>query len=181
MTPALAIQAIPLTDRAELRVSRGGAARPLTSIADRGTGASPRHPHIACLPISVQDRADAGELRLFTAAEGGFDGAAVVVAEILASTVEAAFDRALAGDGAARLQNRLMMDYDIGVATGLVMATRGVERKAAYQVLCDISRDSNRRVADVAAELIQVGESGPRPPRLRLVVAPDERDQESTP
>lgn len=185
MTPALALRAVPASARAEFWVARTGAARTVTSVADRGrdwaAGAGHRYPHVACLPIAVLDRADAGELRLFTSAAGGFDSGAVMVAEVLASTIEAALDRAALRDDPGLLQERLSADQDIGVATGLVMASRGVDRQAAYQVLRGLSRDQQRRVVDVAAELIQVGESGAHPPRLRLVGAPLPGDGEPTP
>jgi hypothetical protein len=185
MTPALALRAVPTTARAEFWVARNGAARTITSVADRGrdgaAGAGHRYPHVACLPIAVLDRADAGELRLFTSAAEGFDGGAVMVAEVLASTIEAALDRAVLRDDPGHLQEKLAADQDIGVATGLVMASRGVDRQAAYQVLCGISRDQQRRVADVAAELIRAGESGAQRPRLRLVGAPLPGDGEPTP
>ena len=178
MSPALAIRAIPLTDRAELRVTRPGDPGVAASTADRDAtrpGAVSRPgSHVVCLPIALRDRAGAGELRLFTGATGGFDAAAVVVAEIVASQIEAALDQAFVdGNPGPAWGNEATMgrrrSYDTGVATGLVMASHGLDREAAYEVLRGIGQNTNRTVAEVAAQLIQVAESGAHPPQLRLV------------
>lgn len=176
MTPALAICAIPSIDRAELSITRPQGRDAVTSAAERSSGgrsgAGSSHSHVIRLPIALVDRTDAGELRLFTRVAGGFDAASMVAAEIMASQVEVALERALLTEAAGPEWQGLSKGYDVGIATGLVMASRGVGREAAYQVLAGIARDRNRTVAEVAAHVIDVGEGGARPPGLRLVTSP---------
>ena len=176
MTPGLVLRAIPVASRAELRVTRPGQTRPSTSSAEReptpAAASVPPNTHVLSLRISLLDRPRAGELVLSTQAVEGFEPIAAMTADILGSQVETALDRAHAREAVGRLQAGLASNRDIGVAIGLVMASRGLDREAAFDVLRDISVDSGRGLADVAADLIQVGESGSQRPPLRLVGDP---------
>lgn len=77
--------------------------------------------------------------------------------------------RAHARETAGHLQAGLASNRDIGVAIGRVMASQQLDRDAAFEVLRGISQNTNRKLADIAAHVIHVGESGTQPPRLRLV------------
>jgi hypothetical protein len=176
MTPGLVIRAVPVASRAELRVTRPGHTRPSTSSAERVAGPAaasvPANTHVLSFPISLQDLPHAGELLLSTQAVGGFEGVAAVTADLLGRQVEAALNRAHAREAVVRLQAGLAGNRDLGVAIGLVMASRGLDREAAFEVLRGICRDSGRGVAEIAADLIQAAESGSRRRPLRLVGDP---------
>lgn len=195
--PALILQAIPAVCRAELRVTRRG--RVTGSAADTRPG-----PHLASLPagrsvltfpVSVETGARAGEtsgaapggsLTVFTDTPSGFDDVTAWTASILAGQVEAALACAATRGLAGQLQVAVETNRDIGVAIGILMAAQDLTREQAYQVLRTISQHTNRRLAQVAGDLIHAGwrPPPPRPPwhpaapereRPRLIPVPGRR------
>lgn len=167
MTPALVLQAVPLATWAELQVTRPGRRRPVTSSAERNNRPAvalvPPHTRVLALQICLEGDAKAGILRLSTQSSEGFAGTAALTAATLTSQVESALGRAHVLEKAIHLQAGLANDRDIGVAVGLVMASHVLDREAALEVLRDVSHRTNRTLADIAALVIQVGESGTQP------------------
>lgn len=58
---------------------------------------------------------------------------------------------------------------DIGVVIGLVMASRELDRDAAFAVLQSISHETNRQRTDIAALVLAIAESGVSSTSLRSV------------
>ena len=173
MVPALVLQAVPVATCTELQVTRPGRRRPVSSSAYRdarpAVSVVPPGTHVLALQICLASNANAGVLRLSTQSEEAFAGSAAVTAAVLTSQVESALDRADARENATHLEREDVNNRDVGVAIGLVMASQELDRDAALQVLRDISYSTNRQLADIAAHVIEVGESGKPPTGLRLV------------
>ncbi len=174
MAPALVLQALPVATGAKLLVTRPGQRFPVTSSADRDGSCTaavlPADTRVLTLRICLEDRADAGVLRLHTRSAHGFRGATAVTAAILTSQLEAALDRAVAEEKSSRPQNGGPADdLDLGVALGLVMASQQLDRDGALELLHGISIHAGLDLADVVAHVIQIGESGATGRQLRLV------------
>lgn len=63
-------------------------------------------------------------------------------------------DGVLSQEHAAQMQEALKSSREIGAAIGLIMASRQVSEPDAFEILRMASQDSNRKVRDLAAELV---------------------------
>ncbi|MGA8979127.1 MAG: hypothetical protein WB473_08425 [Pedococcus sp.] len=173
MAPALVLQALPVATAALLQVTRPGSTSQVTTSADRcrssAAPVSPARTQVLALRICLEDRPDAGVLRLSTRSAHGFRGATAVTAAVLTGQLESALDRAHARENVQRPQLGPDGDLDLGVAVGLVMASQQLDREAALELLHGISLHAGLSVADIAAHVIRIGESGSHSKRLRLV------------
>jgi transcriptional regulator with GAF, ATPase, and Fis domain len=97
------------------------------------------------------DDSDTDALRAYT----------VLSEEILTTALAARDQSVLAG------QLQYALDYRIVIerATGYLMAAHGLDAVTAFQMLRRQARDSRRRVADVAAQLLDDPTSPPPPPK----------------
>ncbi len=59
---------------------------------------------------------------------------------------------------AMHLERALEHARDIGIAMGIVMATKKVTRQGAFELLRTVSQKQNRRLFQVAAEVADLGE-----------------------
>lgn len=176
MAPALFLQALPMATGAKLLVMGPGQGLPVTSSAGRcAAAAPPADIRVLTLRICLEDRADAGVLRLHTRSANGFRGAAAVTAAILTSQLEAALDRAVARVRSAGPRSAATNNLDLGVALGLVMASQQLDRDGAFELLNGISTQAGLDLVDVVAHVIQIGESGATGRQLRLVDPLDAR------
>ena len=57
----------------------------------------------------------------------------------------------------AQLEQALKSSRTIGAAIGLIMATRQVREEEAFQILKTASQNSNRKLRDLAEELVTAG------------------------
>ena len=110
---------------------------------------------------ALTDRADAAHLHADTAQERAD------VAETRADQMQAdslldreliaqlQADGVLSRDHVAQLQKALLSSRHIGAAVGILMATRRVTQDEALAILKETSQRSNRKLHDVATELVE--------------------------
>lgn len=61
----------------------------------------------------------------------------------------------LAAEHAAHMEQALTSSRTIGAAIGLLMGSRNIDQDKAFAVLKQASQDSNRKLRELAAELVQ--------------------------
>jgi hypothetical protein len=64
-------------------------------------------------------------------------------------------DGLLHAEQAANLEEALKSSRTIGAAIGLLMGSRDLDEERAFAVLKQVSRNSNRKLRELAAELVQ--------------------------
>jgi len=94
----------------------------------------------------------AGALNLFGFTENAFDGEDETVATVLAAHAAAAI---LASRQGEQLQSALTTRDRIGQAKGIVMERYGIDDVAAFEMLKQLSQDSNTRLVDIAQRVIE--------------------------
>lgn len=96
-------------------------------------------------------------LNLYSDARDAYDRAAVGVALILATHGAVVLSEILAKDRAGHLARALQSNRDIGTAMGILMHRHRFTRQEAFDVLSVASQNSNRKLADLAAEVVDTG------------------------
>ncbi len=86
-----------------------------------------------------------------------FDDAAVERAHLLAQHAVIAIEVSLADDRADNLQAALARSRTIGAAIGILVERYRLTPDGAFAVLARVSQHHNRKVADVATELLETG------------------------
>lgn len=100
----------------------------------------------------------AGALNLFAFKPNAFDGEAETIGIVLAAHAAAAI---LASREGEELQSALSTRDRIGQAKGIIMERFGVDDIRAFEMLRRLSQDSNTKLIDVAARVIETrGEGG---------------------
>jgi hypothetical protein len=75
-----------------------------------------------------------------------------------------AVDRAASQLAVTHLQTAIDTNRDIGAAVGILMARQGIGYQAAFHLLRAESQNKNRKLRDVAAEILTTTVTGPRDP-----------------
>ena len=96
-------------------------------------------------------------LNLYSDAPDAFDDPAVGVGLILATHGASVLSKMLAINRAEHLSRALTSNREIGVAMGILMQQHHFTRQQAFDVLRETSQNSNRRLAQVAAEVVSTG------------------------
>ena len=113
---------------------------------------------------ALTDRADAAHRRADTAQERAdvaesradqMQADSLVDRELIAQLHA---DGALSRDHVAQLQKALLSSRHIGAAVGILMASREVTQDEALAILKVASQRSNRKLYDVASELVESAE-----------------------
>ena len=93
---------------------------------------------------------------------------------ILATHAALAIAGATARARASNLSKALDSNREIGVAMGVLMAQHKITREQAFGLLRLASQNSNRKLADIAAEVADTGvlAGGPGPPQAERRPAP---------
>jgi hypothetical protein len=146
----LAVQVVPgVRGAAVIRTLRGGRTVTLGTAGEvdrQGT-----------VPLALPVGSDTDSLVLRLSAERPLDGVGMRVARLfvaqLASAVAAVHTRARA----ANLERALRTSRDIGMAMGIIMARRACTRQQAFEVLSGASRRRRRKVAGIAADVVEAG------------------------
>jgi GAF domain-containing protein len=94
----------------------------------------------------------AGALNLFSLRENAFDAEAESVGAVLAAHAAAAI---LASRQSEQLESALSTRDRIGQAKGIIMERYDVDDVAAFAMLRTLSQDSNTKLVDVAARVIE--------------------------
>ena len=103
------------------------------------------------------DRGVIAGLNLYSRSSQAFDEASETIALLLATHGALAVGRASANEKARNLLIALERSREIGMAMGIVMATHLVTREQAFDVLRLVSQHEHRKLADIAADVVQTG------------------------
>jgi hypothetical protein len=97
-------------------------------------------------------------LNIYSRHADAFDDDAVRQGTLLAAQCSLLVSAHLAVDRSDNLVRALGSNREIGMAMGVLMARHHVTRDEAFAMLRHTSQDSNRKVADVAARVVDTGE-----------------------
>ncbi len=96
-------------------------------------------------------------LNVYSHAADAFDQHARAVGLVLATHGGLLMNTLLASDRARNLKRALESNREIGVAIGVLMHRHRLSRTQAFDVLRAASQDSNRKLADIAIEVVDTG------------------------
>ncbi|HEX4251252.1 MAG TPA: GAF and ANTAR domain-containing protein [Pseudonocardia sp.] len=97
-------------------------------------------------------------LNLYSERAHGFDAAAADVGLLLATHSALAIAADTQRDRADNLERALATSRDIGVAVGVLMTRHELTREQAFTLLRIASQNSNRKLRDLAADVLESGE-----------------------
>jgi GAF domain-containing protein len=106
-----------------------------------------------------------GALNLYSRRVAAFDEHAGAIGTVLAAHAAIAMQSAREWERAEQLEHALVSNRVIGTAMGIVMALRRVSQQEAFAVLSQASQYLNRKLQDVAGDVIKTGEVPERPVR----------------
>jgi hypothetical protein len=124
------------------------------ALARRVRVSTPDAGHLA-LPLWFHDTT-IGVLAL--TATPAFDDRATMLATALATHAALACAKALESQRLIHVQTALQTNRGIGIAIGIVMARHRVSQEAAFEVLRAASQRDNRKLRDVAEDVVRTGE-----------------------
>lgn len=108
-------------------------------------------------------------LNLYSDAPDAFDEHAVWAGTMLATHAGLGISMAITHRRAANLEAALRTNREIGTAIGILMARHTVTRDQAQELLRLASQDSNRKMNEIATEVVETGQlSLPRRPAPRV-------------
>lgn len=107
--------------------------------------------------LVFEDDAPRASLNLYSGRVDGFDDTARTLALLLSSYGAVAVAGVAAREYAASLERALDNSRSIGMAMGILMASRLVGSDEAFTLLRVTSQNRNRKVADIAADVIATG------------------------
>jgi hypothetical protein len=97
-------------------------------------------------------------LNIYSDQPAAFDDHAVGMGLVLATHASLILSETIARDRADNLTRALESNREIGVAMGILMHQHRLTRDQAFDLLRVASQDSNRKLADVAADVADTGE-----------------------
>lgn len=98
-----------------------------------------------------------GVMTLYSDTPGAFDAAATERALVLAEHAAIVIEAARADDRADNLEVALVRSRTIGAAMGILVERLRIGPDEAFDLLRRLSQESNRKLAAVAAELVETG------------------------
>lgn len=119
----------------------------------------------------VEHRTAAG-LNLYSTRVGAFDETAEDVARFLVAQGALALLGAVARERADNLERAVRSNRDIGVAIGVLMAVHKITRQQSFDLLVTYSQRTNRKLAELAAEIAETGALPALPVGKRCSVRP---------
>jgi hypothetical protein len=96
-------------------------------------------------------------LNLYSTSPDAFDDDAEVIGTLLATHGALAILAATAREQAAHLETALRNSRDIGTAMGVLMSSYKVRRQEAFDLLRIASQNTNRKLAEIAADVADTG------------------------
>lgn len=108
------------------------------------------------LPL-ILNGATTGVMSLYARRADAFDAEAVTRARVLAGHAVMAVEAARSEHAAENLEVALVHSRTIGAAIGILMERHKLTASAALDQLRTASQDSNRKLAELAAELVETG------------------------
>jgi hypothetical protein len=97
-------------------------------------------------------------LNLYSDVTGVFDEQTQWAGTLLATHAAWAVSMELTQERAANLEAALRSNREIGTAIGVLMAQHKLTREQAHELLRVASQDSNRKMAELATEVVETGE-----------------------
>ena len=110
------------------------------------------------LTLLNDDRDIVAALNIYSRDPYAFDDGAVRQGTLMAAQCSLLISAHLAADRSDNLVKALGSNREIGMAMGVLMARRNVTKEEAFDMLRRTSQDSNRKVAAVAADVVDTGE-----------------------
>jgi GAF domain-containing protein len=99
-----------------------------------------------------------GALNLYSRERAAFDDDAVGIGGILAAHAALAFARAREREQISGLEQAVASNRAIGMAIGILMATHRIDQDVAFELLRTLSQHTNRRLREIADEVIHTGQ-----------------------
>jgi transcriptional regulator with GAF, ATPase, and Fis domain len=99
-----------------------------------------------------------GALNLYATRSDAFDEWSLTLGAIFATHAALAFDRVHEHEENENLERALATNREIAMAMGIVMADRGCTEEQAFAHLREISQRLNRKLRDIAADVVRTGE-----------------------
>ncbi len=96
-------------------------------------------------------------LNIYSGAADAFDEHARAIGLVLATHGGLVMNTMLANDRARNMEQALQSNREIGVAIGVLMHQHRLSRDQAFDVLRAASQDSNRKLRDIAQEVVDTG------------------------
>jgi hypothetical protein len=96
-------------------------------------------------------------VNIYSARPHAFNGQTETVIALFGSAAVAALSAAQHQERADHLERALHTSRRIGVALGILMATRDVDIDQAWELLVKASQDSNTKVSELADRVVQMG------------------------
>ena len=103
------------------------------------------------------DRERLTGLNLYSTRANAFDDTSQAIATVLATHGAQTLAAATAREKASQLERALVNSREIGMAIGVLMATHKVTQDNAFALLRVVSQNTNRKVIDLAHEVIDTG------------------------
>ena len=113
------------------------------------------------LNTSLMDDDIAVGLNIYASRPSAFDAQAVQMGLLLATHGALAVAAQASTERARNLERALETSREIGVAIGVVMTRHGLSRAQAFDLLRIASQHSNRKLAEVAIEVVDAGDLAP--------------------
>jgi transcriptional regulator with GAF, ATPase, and Fis domain len=107
-----------------------------------------------------------GALNLYSRHPAAFDQHGRVVGSVLAAHAAIALSAAREHERAENLEEALRTSREIGMAMGVLMGHNKITEEQAFQLLRQASQNLNRKLRDIAADVVKTGEL-PECPRSR--------------
>ena len=115
--------------------------------------------------VLLDDSDVVAALNIYSRDPDAFDDDAVRQGTLFATQCSLLVSTHLAANRSDNLTKALGSNREIGMAMGVLMARRHVTRDEAFAMLRRSSQDSNRKVTEVAADVVDTGELPPRQDR----------------
>jgi GAF domain-containing protein len=109
------------------------------------------------LRLFLEDDDRIAGLNLYSTQPDAFDDDAQFIATVVATHTATALIAAAAKQRAANLERALTSNRQIGMAMGILMASRKLTDDDAFALLRIASQNANRKLTDVADDVIQTG------------------------
>lgn len=107
--------------------------------------------------LPSEDEALVAGLNLYSTRPAAFDRHGAELGTLLATHAASVVAAAGARENALQLHHALSSNRDIGTAMGVLMAQHKIRRDQAFDLLRLASQNSNRRLIDIAADVLETG------------------------
>ena len=116
-------------------------------------------------------------LNLYSTLADAFDDTSEIVGTVLSTHSALALSAAVARERTANLQRALTSNRRIGMAMGILMSSNKITENDAFTLLRIVSQNANRKLLDIADDVIDTGTLELPPATARSGVAPVSRKQ----